>query len=115
MATPGEVSESSRGNTLDGNIPTDRPHIRQGLIRRGSKPVLSPFPFALDRHKRAARAALCALTLQDERPEVWRDTAAILSARLSQAELVGLAFAALSAMHPEARKMVLGAQSWGEA
>lgn len=113
MATPGEVSESSRGNILAENVPTDRPLIRQGLSRGGSKPVSSPFPFALDRHKRAARAVLSALTLADERPAIWNETAFILAARLNPQELAGLAFAALLVLPPDERNAVLAAPAWG--
>jgi hypothetical protein len=75
--------------------------------------ALSPAAFALDRHKRASRALLSALTLADEHPAIWNETAFILAARLTPQELAGLAFAALLVLHPDERNAVLTAPAWG--
>ncbi len=57
--------------------------------------------YALDRHKRVARMVGYALTADD--PGIWNDTAFVLSRRLTQLELASMAYAALSALDPDAR------------
>lgn len=71
--------------------------------------------FAQDRHKRAARAVLCALVLDDERPGVWSETAVVLSVRLTEHERFGLALAALLALDPVGRELVFDAAQAGVA
>lgn len=58
---------------------------------------------------------LSALTLADERPAIWNETAFILAARLTPQELAGLAFAALLVLHPEERIPVIAALTWDAA
>jgi len=64
---------------------------------------------AKTRHKRAAGMILCALVLDPEAPQIWRDAALVLRARLTDRECVGLAFAALRALDPAHRTAVFGA------
>lgn len=68
---------------------------------------------AQDRHRRAARAILAALTLSTEGPERWPGTALILKVRLNSRELAGLALASLRALDPENRSMVAEGACWG--
>jgi hypothetical protein len=56
---------------------------------------------------------LSALTLADEDPAIWNETAFILAARLTPQELAGLAFAALLVLPPDERNAVLAAPAWG--
>ncbi len=55
--------------------------------------------FMLDRHKRAAKALGCALTLAD--PRKWASTAIIWEARLEPVERYELARSVMLAMRPE--------------
>jgi hypothetical protein len=103
------VSESNAHNPVAGKVPTAAPVPRQWVGKAGSNPL----SFAQDRHKRAARAVLCALILDDERPEIWRDTARILAVRLTDHERFGLALAALLALDPAARELVFDAAQAG--
>jgi hypothetical protein len=109
LATPGEVRETNACGPVAGKVPTNQRVVRQWVDRAGSNPLA----FAQDRHKRAARAVLCALVLDDERPDCWRDTAVILSVRLTDHELTGLALAALLALDPAARELVFDAAQAG--
>lgn len=67
--------------------------------------------YGKDSHKRVCRMVGYALTLDDA--EAWRQTSAILAHHLTSLELASVAWAALSAMEPEAREAVYDAAQWG--
>jgi len=71
--------------------------------------------FAKDRHKRVARMVGYCLTLNDDHPSTWHDCAAILNQRFTQAELMGLAFAAMRALAPDNRGPGFDLAHWGVA
>jgi hypothetical protein len=67
--------------------------------------------FALDRHKRAARAVGYALTAN--LPVLWHDLSLIFIARLTGVERAALAFAALRSLDPEDRERIFEAAHRG--
>ena len=69
--------------------------------------------YALDRHKRAARAVGYALTADD--PVIWNGVGAVLAVRLTDLELARLAYLALAALDSDAPEAVFVAAQWGEA
>lgn len=72
------------------------------------------FLTASPRHRSAATMMLACLALNGGRPELWRDCAMVLHVRLTSAELIGLAFAALRALDPDLREDAFCAAHWGE-
>lgn len=80
-------------------------------LSNGDLPAESTF--GKDRHRRAARMVLCALTAATS--SAWDGLAVVLSARLSVRERCFLAFAALASLDAEARDRTFAAVNASEA
>lgn len=93
-----------------------------GAISKRSSSVLGSYSkaranamsrYAKARHKRVARMVGYCLTAGD--PQTWGGLSAVITVRLTPLEVASLAFAALRALEPAERELVLSAAQWGQA
>jgi hypothetical protein len=102
------IHDGGHGMNVSDPLPstTERPQLSTLKPKRSAMSL-----YAKDRHKRACRMLVYALTADD--PVIWVQTAWLLGHRLPTMELASLAYAVMRALDPEAREMVFNAAQWG--